>query len=251
MSILDKFLDKFKGKKNGEKGKKGHLRETVEAVVIAVVLAIVIRTFVIQAFKIPSGSMEDTLLIGDHLIVSKFSYGFQMPRPAFIRVFGLWVPFFETQLKRTWGEVERGDVIVFRFPGDRKMVKTGPIIDFIPAEDEREARATDFIKRVLAVAGEEIEVVGRDIYINGEVFEDPYGVFKGNQWNYQGDGFGPYIVPEGHVFVMGDNRNNSKDSRFWGPVPIRDIKGKAFVIYWSWDKEEHWIRFSRILSRIH
>ena len=249
MSILDKFKTKKNGP-DGKKKKKGSLRETVEAVVIAIVLAVVIRTFVIQAFKIPSGSMEDTLLVGDHLIVSKFSYGIQVPRPAFIRVFGLWVPFFETQLVRTWGSVERGDVIVFRFPGDREMVKVGATVDFIPAPDEREARATDFIKRVIAVAGEEIEVVGRDIYINGEAFKDPYGVFKGNQWNYQGYGFGPYIVPEGHVFVMGDNRNNSKDSRFWGPVPISDIKGKAFILYWSWDKEARWIRLSRFASII-
>jgi signal peptidase I len=249
MSILDKFKEKKVGP-DGKKKKKGSLRETVEAVLIAVVLAVVIRTFVIQAFKIPSGSMEDTLLIGDHLIVSKFSYGIQVPRPAYIRVFGLWVPFFETQLKRTWGSIKRGDVIVFRFPGDREMVKMGATIDFIPVENEREARATDFIKRVIAVAGEEIEVVGRDVYINGEALKEQYGVFKGNQWNYQGYGFGPYIVPEGHVFVMGDNRNNSKDSRFWGPVPISDIKGKAFILYWSWDKEARWIRLSRFASII-
>ncbi len=243
MSILDIF--------KRTKGKKGHARETVEAVAIAVILAIVIRTFVLQAFKIPSGSMEDTLLIGDHLIVSKFSYGIQVPRPAYIRVFGLWIPFFETQLKRTWGEIDRGDVIVFRFPGDRKMVKKDGVIGFAPAPDEKEARATDFIKRVVALAGEEVEVVGRDIFINGKPFEDPYGVFKGNQWNYQGYGFGPYVIPEGHVFVMGDNRNNSKDSRFWGSVPMADIKGKAFILYWSWDKEANWIRLSRILSAIH
>ncbi len=245
MSILSRFVKKET--KGGSK--KGRLRETVEAIIIAVVLALVIRTFVIQAFKIPSGSMEDTLLIGDHLIVSKFSYGLQVPTPAMIRVFGVWVPFFETQLKPLWGEVKRGDVIVFRFPGDRRVLQEGDRVDFAPALNEKEARATDFIKRVLALPGEEIEVAGRFVYINGERLEDPYGVFKGAQWDYQG-GFGPYTVPEGHVFVMGDNRNNSKDSRFWGAVPILDIKGKAFIIYWSWDKQARWVRFSRIASLI-
>ncbi len=249
MSILSRFKRKEGGEEGGEEGKKGRLRETVEAVIIAVVLALVIRTFVVQAFKIPSGSMEDTLLIGDHLIVSKFSYGMQVPSPAMIRVFGVWVPFFETQLKPVWGGVKRGDVIVFRFPGDRRVLHDGEMVEFAPALNEKEARATDFIKRVMALPGEEIEVIGRDVYINGEMLEEQYGVFKGALWDYQG-GFGPYIVPDDHVFVMGDNRNNSKDSRFWGAVPFRDIKGKAFIIYWSWDKQARWVRFSRIASLI-
>lgn len=208
--------------------KKRHVKETVEAVVIALVLALIIRAFVIQAFKIPSGSMEDTLLVGDHLIVSKFSYGLQVPKPAMIRVLGMRLPFFQTSLARTWGEIERGDVVVFRWPGDRSK---------------------DYIKRVIALPGETVRVAGRDIYINGKRWDDPYGHFKPSRTLLRD--FGPYTVPEGHVFVMGDNRNNSSDSRVWGPAPIKDIKGKAFMIYWSWDGEHNWVRFGRIGDVIH
>lgn len=213
--------------------KKRQLKETIEAVIIALVLALFIRTFVIQAFKIPSSSMEDTLLIGDHIIVSKFSYGIQVPRPAIIRFLGLPVPFFSTRLFNVWGNINRGDIIVFRFPGDRTK---------------------DYIKRAVGLPGDSIEIRDRVIYINGKKVDDPWAVHKG--WPYgvdseKGDYFGPYTVPEGHVFAMGDNRERSFDSRFWGPVPINDIKGKAFLIYWSWNKNSHWIRGSRILKRLH
>src|SRR3989338_4463347 len=117
----------------GKAGLKGQIWETVEAIGIALILALIIRTFVIQAFKIPSGSMEDTLLIGDHIIVSKFAYGIQAPKPAMINVLGIRVPFFETRLVRSWGAIERGDIIVFRFPGDRSK---------------------DYIKRVIGLSGD-------------------------------------------------------------------------------------------------
>ena len=213
-----------------ERRKKKVVRETAEAIVIALVLALVIRTFGIQAFKIPSSSMEDTLLVGDHILVSKFSYGIQVPHPAMIKVFGLSVPFFETRLKPVWGEIERGDVIVFRFPGDRTK---------------------DYIKRVVALPGETIEVRNKRIYINGKPWDDPYGVYKGSLGGGdRADNFGPYTVPEGHVFVMGDNRDRSFDSRFWGPVDISEIKGRAFIIYFSWDHEKRRIRFSRFADLI-
>lgn len=228
------------GKKN-----KSAFKETAEAVVIAVVLALIIRTFIIQAFKIPSGSMEDTLLIGDHLIVSKFSYGIQLPKPAMVKVFGVTVPFFETRLVNVWGGVKHGDVVVFRYPVDRSK---------------------DFIKRAVALPGETIEVRDNVVYIDGKR-EDPcnfsekmeasgieekstvrFGriakLISGCEYFYKNDyglgrpDFGPYVVPDAHVFVMGDHRDNSADSRYWGPVPIRDIKGKAFIIYWSWGKSE-------------
>ncbi|GMR04337.1 MAG: signal peptidase I [Thermodesulfobacteriota bacterium] len=216
-----------------KKKKKRQLRETVEAVIIALVLALFIRTFVVQAFKIPSSSMEDTLLIGDHIIVSKFAYGIQVPKPAVIRLLGVPVPFFETRLFSVWGNIKRGDIIVFRFPGDRSK---------------------DYIKRVIGLPGDTVEIRDRVIYINGKKMDDPYGVHKG--WPYgvdseRGDYFGPYTVPAGHVFAMGDNRERSFDSRFWGPVPISDIKGKAFLIYWSWNKDSHWIRAKRIFKRLH
>lgn len=217
-------------KENEESGKKkrSHLRETIEAILIALVLALFIRTFVIQAFKIPSGSMEDTLLVGDHIIVSKFSYGLQVPKPAMIEVFGVEVPFFQTTLAPVWGELERGDIIVFRFPGDRSK---------------------DYIKRLIGLPGDTVLVRDHVVYVNGEPFNDPYGVYKGGLYGEEVDkseSFGPYTVPQGHVFVMGDNRDRSFDSRYWGPVPINDIKGRALVIYWSWDNNSSWVRFDRL-----
>ncbi|MBI5560487.1 MAG: signal peptidase I [Deltaproteobacteria bacterium] len=218
-------------KSGGGKGpkKKHFVRETIEAIAIALVIALFIRTFVVQAFKIPSSSMEDTLLIGDHILVSKFSYGFQMPRPAVISVFGLQVPFFETRLKPLWGGIKRGDVIVFRFPGDRTK---------------------DYIKRVVGLPGDKVEVRSKAIYINGDKWEDPYGIYKGTLGEEGADDFGPYTVTEGHVFVMGDNRDRSFDSRFWGPVGFEDIKGRAFIIYFSWNSDRHWVRFNRLAKLI-
>ncbi|VAV83783.1 Signal peptidase I [hydrothermal vent metagenome] len=218
------------GGKAGKKKKKP-VRETIEAIIIALVLALVIRAFCVQAFKIPSSSMEDTLLIGDHILVSKFAYGMQVPRPAMITVMGMSIPFFETQLKPVWGSIERGDVIVFRFPGDRTK---------------------DYIKRVVGTPGDKVEVKDKRIFINGKFWDDKVGVFKGSQGGRadMADNFGPYTVPEGKVFVMGDNRDRSFDSRFWGPVSINDIKGKAFIIYFSWDHNGGGVRFSRFASSI-
>ncbi|MFQ5428445.1 MAG: signal peptidase I [Thermodesulfobacteriota bacterium] len=216
-----------------KKHKKAQFKETAQAVIIAIVLAIIIRTFVVQAFKIPSGSMEDTLLVGDHILVSKFAYGLQIPRPAMITFLGMRVPFFETRLVNTWGSVKRGDIIVFRFPGDRSK---------------------DYIKRAIALPGDTIEVRDRLIFINGREWKDPYAVHKGaiNGGNTaEGDNFGPYLVPAGRVFAMGDNRERSFDSRFWGPLPMSDIKGRAFVIYFSWKAGSHWIRPGRFLKGIH
>ncbi|MBI5468076.1 MAG: signal peptidase I [Deltaproteobacteria bacterium] len=220
-------------KNKEKKGAKNSVREIAEAVVIALVLAILIRTFVIQAFKIPSGSMEDTLLIGDHIIVSKFAYGLQVPKPAMINLFGAPVPFFETRLVTSWGRIERGDVIVFRFPVDRDK---------------------DFIKRVVGLPGDKVELRKQVIYINDNKWDESFGVNKGGLYGESTEkniDFGPYTVPEGSVFVMGDNRDRSYDSRYWGTVPIADIKGKAFVIYWSWNKDNHWVRFGRIGDIIH
>jgi len=207
-------------------------REIAESLGIALVLALLIRAFVIQAFKIPSGSMENTLLIGDHLIVSKFAYGLQVPRPAMIKVFGVSVPFFETRLVRAWGGIKRGDVIVFRYPEDRSI---------------------DFIKRVVGLPGDIVELRKRVLYINGRKWKGDHGMYRGSAsggWSEKNVNFGPYTVPEGRVFVMGDNRDNSYDSRFWGPVPIRDIKGRAVFIYWSWDGSGHRVRFGRIAKSI-
>lgn len=190
------------------------IREYVEAFGLAILLALFIRTFLVQAFKIPSGSMLPTLQIGDHLLVNKLLYGLRIPIMG-KRVFQVFTP-------------ELNDVIVFVFPEDRSK---------------------DFIKRVKAVAGETIEVRNKVVYINGEKIDDPYAFYAPDARVMPGsirDNFGPLTVPEGHVFVMGDNRDHSHDSRFWGTVPIDDILGKAFILYWSWDSDAFRPRIGRM-----
>jgi signal peptidase I len=192
--------------------KKGVFREYAEAAAIAIILALFIRTFVVQAFKIPSGSMEPTLLVGDHILVNKFLYGVKIP--------------FVNATLIPISKPKRGDVIVFIYPVDTSK---------------------DFIKRVIGLPGDTIEIIGQKIHINGEEYQDEKG-FYSNQGKGSGRygkaNFAPVTVPEGHLFVMGDNRNHSYDSRFWGFVPLSSVKGKAFIIYWSWP---HWERFLDII----
>lgn len=240
-SVKDLILSLFKKKDKSDDQKnkklKSPTREMGEAVIIALVLAIIIRAFVVEPFKIPTGSMKDTLIEGDHLMVNKMSYGFQMPSPAIIQVMGVKMPFFETQLKTWWSAIERGDVVVFRAPEDRY---------------------TNYIKRVIGLPGETIEVRDKVVYINGEPLEDePYKVFKGPKYGpstiQNGRIMAPFTVPEGHVFCMGDNRDYSYDSRFWGPVPIADIKGRAFMLYFSRDPERTFprgMKFDRFFDLI-
>ena len=194
---------------------KSSARETVEAILVALLLALVIRTFVVQAFKIPSGSMLPTLQIGDHILVNKFIYG---PR--------LEVPLTQWSLGQLPGfrEPRAGDVIVFIYPKERDK---------------------DFIKRIVAVAGQTVEARGNQVFVDGKKAEDPHAHYEKRDHV----DFGPYTVPAGHVFVMGDNRDESYDSRFWGPVPIQDIKGLAMVIYWSWGGENfvRWDRLGRLV----
>jgi signal peptidase I len=206
---------------------KSTLREYVEAFGMAILLALFIRTFLVQAFKIPSGSMLPTLQIGDHLLVNKLLYGLR-------------IPILEKRVLQVY-QPEHDDVVVFRFPEDRDK---------------------DFIKRVKAVGGETIEIKNKVVHVNGEAIDDPYAfiapnspvfpscaVRRGSQC--ERDNFGPVTVPEGHVFVMGDNRDHSHDSRFWGTVPVDDILGKAFILYWSWDSEAFRPRLSRLGNPIH
>ena len=183
--------------------KKTKWREYVETFIIALLIALFVRTFVIQAFKIPSGSMVPTLLVGDHLLVNKFIYGTRIPLVG-RKLFVLRKP-------------RRGDVIVFIYPRDRSK---------------------DFIKRVIGLEGEKVEIKGQKIYINDRLIDDPWGIYgkKNAFWNVSArENFGPVIVPRGSLFVLGDNRDNSQDSRYWGFVPLNDVLGKAFIIYWSWD----------------
>ena len=196
---------------------KSTVREYAEALAVALLMALVIRTFVVQAFKIPSGSMLPTLQIGDHILVNKFIYGARME-----------IPLTQISLGQLPGlrEPKPGDVIVFIWPKDRSK---------------------DFIKRVIAVGGQTVEVRSKQVYIDGKPWDDPHATYtppRGGPGS--GENYGPYTVPAGTVFVMGDNRDQSYDSRFWGPVPLSDIKGQALIIYWSWDGPDRWVRWERI-----
>jgi len=200
--------------------KRSVFREYAEAIIVALVLALFIRTLVVQAFKIPSGSMEPTLEIGDHILVNKFLYGMKIPFTS-LRLLPLEKP-------------QRGDVIVFIYPQDRSK---------------------DFIKRVVAVEGDTVRVMNKKLYINGVPAADPHAVFKEEAVFppevQSRDNYGPTTVPPGCLFVMGDNRDRSLDSRFWGFVPLTDVRGKAFIIYWSWDSLETMVRWNRIGHLIH
>lgn len=201
----------------GKKESRSVFKEYVEAIVVAILLALFIRTFVVQAFKIPSGSMLPTLQIGDHLLVNKFIYGLRMP--------------FSGKLLVPWKNPVRGDVVVFRFPKDRKI---------------------DYIKRVVAVAGDKVEIVDKHLMINDAEVVDLQAHFATSDVIKASasprDNFGPVTVPEGKIFVMGDNRDNSYDSRFWGFVDLTDIRGRAFILYWSWDIETPILSVDRLLS---
>jgi len=209
--------------------KKPWYREWSEALIVAVVLALIIRTFLFQAFKIPSGSMLDTLLIGDHLLVNKFIYGTQIPFTD------------DTYLKMR--DPERGDVIVFEFPDD---------------EGKSYFQRRDFIKRVIGTPGDVIEVKSKKVYVNGKPYSLPQEVHKDSHVvppvAGPRDFAGPLKVPADSYFVMGDNRDFSFDSRFWGFVHKSKIKGLAFIKYWSWNSEGsllekvRWNRIGRIIN---
>ncbi|MCP4745906.1 MAG: signal peptidase I [Desulfobacteraceae bacterium] len=196
--------------------KKGKLRENIEALFIAILLALFIRAFVVQAFKIPSGSMKNTLLVGDYILVNKFIYGVKIPFSN-ITVIPIKYP-------------KRGDIIVFKYPED-------------PSKD--------FIKRVVAVGGDKIHIRDKKVYVNDKLQDSSFARFSESGKKPLRDFFGPATVPEGKLFVMGDNRDRSNDSRFWGYVDVGEVRGKAFMIYWSWNKEDFGVRWSRLGDMMH
>ena len=215
-------------KPNTKKKVKSVFREYAEAIFIALLLALFIRTFILQAFKIPSGSMEKTLLIGDHILVSKFAYGIHIPNE---------IPFLDIKL---FDDIilsqevpKRGEIIVFKYP-------------------KNESR--DFIKRVVGIPGDILEVRRQKVYINNQLYEEEHvwhTEMPQNDRFVPRDDFGPVIVPPKHLFMMGDNRENSQDSRFWGFLNIDKVKGKALVIYWSWNAIDNWVRFDRFGKVLH
>jgi signal peptidase I len=201
--------------------RKSTVREYFESIVVAVILALFIRTFGVQAFKIPTGSMEPNLLVGDHLLVNKFVFA-----PTLSPVERVLLPM---------REIRRGDVVVFKFP----------------EEPER-----DFIKRVIGLPGDTVEMRQRQVFVNGTMLDEPYAHYL----YARGEGdesasfdvrerYGPVTVPAGHYFMMGDNRDNSQDSRYWGFLPAHYVKGRALMIYWSFDLAANG-RDSGILSTI-
>jgi len=256
--MLNKF---FKGQKTEEKEavQEGKVKEYAKAIGSALLIAMVLKTLVFQAFTIPTGSMLETLQIGDFLFVEKLTYG---PRtPERVRLLGMTLikglPTFKVPGFR---DPKQGDIIVFAYPKNRNL---------------------DYIKRCVAVAGDTVEVIEGVLYVNGVVYESNFGDRQGDHscvpswtdpescpaprvkkdqaayvrnpkikvWPWEGQAR-PYTVPEGHIFMMGDNRYNSADSRYWGPLDMKLIKGKAAVIYWSWDQKKKRVRFSRVFDLI-
>ncbi len=232
--------------------RKSKLREYAEAIVIAILLALIIRAFVIQAFKIPSGSMKETLLVGDHILVNKFIYGMKVP--------------FTGSRFLIFSPHKRGDVIVFSFPKNKEKEECASVMKNISKRMGNIARTgnpfsifkddcKDFIKRVVGVGGDKIEIINKTVYVNDVPLEEPYVEYKditveeGSRDNLE-----PFTVPRMSFFVMGDNRDQSYDSRFWGVVNMDEIKGKAFIKYWSWNTNGSLldkVRWSRLGKLIH
>ena len=188
---------------------KSTVREYFESIVIAVILALFVRTWVVQAFKIPTASMENNLLVGDHLLVNKFVFA---PTASALERMSLPID-----------PIERGDVVVFKYP----------------EEPER-----DFIKRVIGLPGDTVELRNKKVHVNGKPLDEPYVHFLEPASEGQEvtsfdvrERYGPVTVPNGQFFVMGDNRDNSQDSRYWGFLPREYIKGRALMIYWSYESD--------------
>jgi len=201
---------------------KARWREYGESLFIALALALIIRAFLIQAFSIPSSSMEPTLLVGDYLLVNKFSYGIRNPFTNKI-----WMPI---------GKPQRGDIAVFIYPQDPDK---------------------DYIKRVIGLPGDRIQIINKKLYINGSITQipppsddpqAPRAVYREKDITpTERDNFGPVVVPPNSYFVMGDNRDHSYDSRFWGFVSLDALRGKAFIIYFSWQGQPNTFFFPSLL----
>ena len=205
---------------------KSALREYLEAIVLAIILTVVIRGLVVQAFRIPTSSMENTLQIGDFLFVNKMVYGSEID----VGFAGHQLVYHRFPAIR---EPKPGDVIVFRYPDDPSR---------------------DFIKRCVAVGGQTVELRDKVLYVDGQAQEEPFAIHKDPRVlpreTSPRDNFGPFVVPQGQLFMMGDNRDNSHDSRFWGGLPRTLVKGQAMILYWSWDADRRLPRLERLLHPV-
>jgi signal peptidase I len=207
---------------------KSVLRDYAEAIIIALLLALVIRAFVIQAFKIPSGSMKPTLLVGDHILVNKFIYGIRLP-------------YWNNEIISI-STPKRQDIVVFRYPVD-------------PSKD--------FIKRVIGLPGDTVRIQGKKVFVNEQILEEPYAVHSDSRVlpasASNRDNMEALVVPPHSLFVMGDNRDESYDSRFWKFVDVSELRGKAFMIYWSFNSDgelalsptQGYLRWNRIGRLLH
>lgn len=195
--------------------KKGVFREYGEALLVALIVAAFIRLFLVSVFTIPSGSMLNTIQIGDYILVNKLSYGFKLP-------------FSNTWIYKADGP-KYGDIIVFKYPKNPSV---------------------DYIKRVVGLPGDVMEMRDKQLYRNGEKVEEDYIIHTRPHWVGPLDNMPPFKVPADEYFVMGDNRDNSEDSRAWGTVNRDEIYGKAWRIYWSWDGKENSLRFNRIGQKL-
>jgi signal peptidase I len=208
-----------------EKKTRSKTQEVIEALILAIAIAAVVRVFFVGNYAIPSPSMVPALLVGDRIIANKVIYGVKIPllRKTILRV----------------SDPKRGDIVIFIYPEDRSK---------------------DFVKRVIGVAGDKIVIRNKQIYLNDQEYKDAYGIYT-DKLTYPGilqprDNFGPVVVPENALFVMGDNRDQSADSRFWGFVDLKDVEGRASFIYWSWNSEEkdsffkklRWNRLGTVLN---
>ena len=212
------------------KPRSGSRRESlldwIKTLVVVLAVVITFRGVVAQAYQIPTGSMEKTLLVGDYLYINKMLYGSEIDIGfKGHRYFYHRFPAFRNP--------KPGDIIVFRYPPNPRQ---------------------DFIKRCVAVEGQTIAIRNKTLYVDGKRQVEPYAVHDDprvfSQEHGARDNFGPYTVPKGHIFMMGDNRDNSHDSRFWGPLPISMVKGKAMFTYFSWDPTGHAVRFNRMFRGI-
>lgn len=221
---------------------KGFVRDWLETILSVFIMVVVIRVTVVEAFRIPTGSMEDTLLVGDFLLVNKFIYGIRTPDWVGVPFTGIGFFIPHTRLPG-FTKPKSGNIIVFRYPLDPRK---------------------NYIKRCVAVGGQTLEIRDKVVYVDGKKFPDPPemkidslhiypdGLIEPGIFDAAGnrDNFGPITVPEGHLFMMGDNRDRSADSRYWGFLSMEDVVGKASIIYFSWDKTIPFYRINKVYKKI-